>query len=107
MIENGVITAESPVRLPLASIHTPISTIAVIIVKKAVRTHSAAARTFPDFFSRSARDGFSADTLWLNLILTFALMSTQRIIIISTSVNIPNNPHKDLQMNTLLTILME
>ena len=34
MIENGVITAESPVRLPLASIHTPISTIAVIIVKK-------------------------------------------------------------------------
>ena len=53
MIENGVITAESPVRLPLASIHTPISTIAVIIVKKAVRTHSAAARTFPDFFSRS------------------------------------------------------
>ena len=40
MIENGVITAESPVRLPLASI-PPSSTSAVIIVKKAVRTHSA------------------------------------------------------------------
>ena len=57
--ENGIIATALPVRLPLASIHTLLSTIAVIIVKKTVRTHSAVARIFPDFFSRSARGAFS------------------------------------------------
>ena len=63
------------------------------VVDKAAQTGAAApAIPVQDTIKVADADGFSADTLWLNLILTFALMSTQRIIIISTSVNIPNNP---------------